>query len=105
MHGGTNLFYAKSLRLVFSECEGFLKLHPGDKAQEAILQRKAKILQARSPKEIIEKMMSDRGWSKEDTAALDQYDVTTFEQLFRLDQDENLLTLLAEFVRFFNPSQ
>lgn len=87
----------------FSECKGFAKLQISDRSQQAIANRKSTILKHRSPTEIITKMMKDSGWSEEDTAALDQYDTTYYEDWFRSDQDENLLSLLNEFVQFFNP--
>lgn len=87
----------------FSECKTFAKLQLSERSQQAITDRRAAILNERRPKKIITKMMEDQGWSEEDTAALDQYDTTYYEEWFKSDQDENLLSLLAEFVRFFNP--
>jgi hypothetical protein len=73
------------------------------KTKEAIARRRNAILKAKHPRDIIYSMVENEGWNPEDTEALDLNDVDYFVNWFKEERDEKLLSMLAQFVKRFNP--
>jgi hypothetical protein len=63
------------------------------------------LLKKRDPKDIIYAMITNSGWSPEDTAALNEYSVDEYVKWLREEDDERLLHMLKNFVQTFNPNQ
>ena len=89
----------------FEMCNNFFHAAHSAESKKAIQDCLKSLLKKRSPKDIIYAMITNSGWSPEDTAALNEYGVDEYVKWLREEDDERLLHILQSFVQTFNPKQ
>lgn len=89
----------------FEQCNNFSHAAHSAESKKAIQDRLKLLLKKRDPKDIIYAMITNSGWSPEDTAALNEYSVDEYVKWLREEDDERLLHMLKNFVQTFNPNQ
>lgn len=106
IHNWTDAFIVRHApNFTFEQCNNFSHAAHSVASKDAIQNRLKALLKKRGPKDIIYAMITNSGWSPEDTAALNEYSVDEYVKWLREEDDERLLHILQSFVQTFNPKQ